>query len=257
MDKAFWDLTVRSVDEEQRIIRGVATTGREDRVADRIDPLGCTFTNPATLLLGHAHDRAVGTVVFDKPTKAGVTFTAHIPKIVEPGVLKDRTDEAWQSAKSKILRHVSIGFRPTKPPTFNDLGGLDYPAIEIMELSLCAVPCQPDAEILEVRRADSRSRDPVVRIGSKRPSPVVRLSGVTRAAWNGTLKIHTPKPWKPGDPIKVKRTGVRVVKLSAEGRERLGLDQPRKPLPVVRLSEAAVARAKRRLNHRVVKLRGR
>jgi HK97 family phage prohead protease len=257
MDRAFSDLTIRSVDEEKRILRGVATTPRVDRALDRILPLGCSFTNPCVLLLQHAHDRPVGTVVFEKPTREGVRFEAHIPKIQEPGVLQDRTNEAWQSARAKILRHVSIGFRPTKPPIPNEEGGYDYPAVELYELSLCSVPCQPDAEILEVRRADRRGRDPVVRIGAKKPCPVVKLSGVTRAAWNGTLKINTTPRNKPGQPFKIRkinRTGTVVVKLSPGGRERLGLDRPKKPLPVVKLTEADVARAKRRLNHRVVKL---
>ena len=84
------------------------------------------------MLLQHAHDQPVGTVVFDTPTTKGVTFTAHIPKIDEPGILQDRTNEAWQSVRSKILRHVSIGFRPTKPPVFNEDGGYDYPAVELV-----------------------------------------------------------------------------------------------------------------------------
>lgn len=253
MDRAIWDLTVRSVNEDQRIIRGVATTGRLDRASDRIDPMGVTFKNPAILLLQHDHARPVGTVTFDQPTKAGVGFTAHIPKIAEPGILQDRTEEAFQSVKSGIIRHVSIGFRPTQAPSFNEEGGFDYPAVELYELSLCSVPCQPDAEILEVRRAGSR----VVRVetAKKRSVPVVRLSGVTRAAWNGTLKINTASRNKPGQPFKIRkinRTGTRVVKLSPEAR--VGPDKPKKPLPVVKLTEADKERGSRRLNHRVVRI---
>jgi hypothetical protein len=92
---------------------------------------------------------------------------------------------------------------------------------------------------------------------SKNRPGVVKLSSIARAALNGTLKINTTPRNKPGQPFKIRkinRTGTAVVKLSPGGRERLGLDRPKKPLPVVKLTEAAVARGKRRLNHRVVKL---
>jgi HK97 family phage prohead protease len=245
MDRAFSDLTIRSVDEEKRILRGVATSPRLDRAFDRIAPLGCTFTNPCVMLLQHSHDRPVGTVIFDTPTQKGVTFTAHIPKITEPGILKDRTDEAWQSVRSKILRHVSIGFRPTKPPIFNEDGGYDYPAVELYELSLCSVPCQPDAEILEVRRAKRATR--VVRTGIGKTDRVVRLNPLARAQLNGSLKINVTRH-RPGDPIKIVRTRPKVVKLDRTACT--WLDRSKEPLRVVKLTP----RDHQRARHRVVKL---
>jgi hypothetical protein len=45
-NRAFSILEIKSVDEEKRIIRGVATTPTVDRVGDIIDPLGVKFDNP-------------------------------------------------------------------------------------------------------------------------------------------------------------------------------------------------------------------
>lgn len=256
LNRAFSDLEIRSVDEEKRIIRGWATRPFLDRVNDRIDPLGCTFRNPCTMLLQHLHDKPVGTVVFDRPTREGVAFTAQIPKIAEPGILQDRTDEAYQSAKAKILRHVSIGFRPTKPPTPNAEGGLDWPAIEIYELSLVSVPALPEAEILEVRgnRARAVNRSPVVRLSEvqRRKLPVVRLDPVTRHRLAGTLKIHTAPRNRPGAPFKIRKihTPPRPVKLSLPPKSA----EPRKAHSVVKLTPEDIARAERRAKTRVVKL---
>ena len=62
---------------------------------DIVEPLGITFANPMPLLLHHDHRLPVGTVTFGTPTAKGVEFEATIASIKEPGVLKDRTDEAW------------------------------------------------------------------------------------------------------------------------------------------------------------------
>jgi HK97 family phage prohead protease len=203
------------------------------------------------MLLQHSHHAPVGTVIFDKPTKAGVGFTAHIPKITEPGILKDRTDEAFQSVKAKILRHVSIGFRPLKQPIPNEDGGYDYPEVELYELSLVSVPAQPDAEILEVRRASAKGRSPVVRIGQPQRSPVVKLNPTALARLNGTLKINAKPKWRLGDPIKITKTGTPVVKLDPAACSWL---QKSGPSPVVKLSKEDIERGKRRASTVVVKL---
>jgi hypothetical protein len=97
----------------------------------------------------------IGTVNFDRPTKAGITFTASIPKIQEPGLLKDRVDMAWGEVKHGLIRAVSVGFRPTKDPKPNEIGGLDWPGVEIFELSTVAVPAQELATIDQVKAIDA------------------------------------------------------------------------------------------------------
>jgi hypothetical protein len=94
-------------------------------------------------------------VHFDRPTKAGITFRASIPKIEEPGLLKDRVDMAWGEVKHGLIRAVSVGFRPTKDPKPNSVGGLDWPAVEIFELSTVAVPAQELATIDQVKAIDA------------------------------------------------------------------------------------------------------
>jgi len=113
-DRAYSILHVKAIQEDQRVITGVATTPEPDRIGDIIEPLGVQFKNPLPLLLYHDNQRPVGTVVFDPPTKAGIKFTARLPKIEEPGTLQARVDEAWQSIKSRLVTGVSIGFRSVR-----------------------------------------------------------------------------------------------------------------------------------------------
>lgn len=151
--RSFSILNVKKVDEEQRIISGVATTPEPDRLGDIIEPLGVQFKNPMPLLWQHRSSEPVGQVRFDKPTKDGITFEAKIVKAVEPGRLKDRVDEAWQSIKLGLVRAVSIGFRAIEM-SFMDDGGIRFIKTEVMELSLVTIPANSEATITSIKAID-------------------------------------------------------------------------------------------------------
>lgn len=145
-NRAYSVLEVKSIAEDKRIIRGVATTPSTDRVGDIVEPLGVEFKNPMPLLWQHQHDKPVGTVKFDRPTEKGITFEAELPQIREAGTLRDRIEEAWQSIKAGLVSAVSIGFRPIEY-AFMDEGGIRFIKSEIFELSLVTIPANADAVI--------------------------------------------------------------------------------------------------------------
>lgn len=157
MDRCYSVLTIRAVDDDARIIRGIASTPDPDRMGDIVEPLGLKFANPTPLLWQHDHAAPVGTVKFDKPTKHGITFEARLAKISEPGRLKDRVDEAWQSVKAGLVRAVSIGFRALEHSRMED-GGIRFLKSELLELSLVTVPAQANATITEIRSIDRQLR---------------------------------------------------------------------------------------------------
>ncbi|GAB3282569.1 phage major capsid protein [Larkinella harenae] len=158
-NRAYSLLTVKKVDEELRIIRGIATTPQTDRVGDVVDPLGAEFKNPSPLLWMHRHDLPVGTVNFGQPTKDGIPFEARIPKVEEPSGLKARIDEAWASVKSGLVRAVSIGFRAlTDPQYIQETGGFLFSSTEILELSLVTVPANSEATIQMIKSIDTKAR---------------------------------------------------------------------------------------------------
>jgi HK97 family phage major capsid protein/HK97 family phage prohead protease len=189
MNRAYAVLEVKSVDEEKRIIRGVATTPTPDRVGDIVEPLGVTFNNPMPLLWQHQSDKPVGQVTFDKPTKAGIKFTAQLPIVDEPGTLKDRIDEAWQSVKLKLVNAVSIGFRAIEYAWMDD-GGIRFIASEVLELSLVTIPANADATIQSIKSIDApllaatgkqpkASDRPTPPAPGNRPKPIKALEGKT------------------------------------------------------------------------------
>jgi HK97 family phage prohead protease len=192
-NRAYSVLTIKSIDEDKRIIRGVATTPSVDRVGDIIDPLGVKFENPLPLLWQHEHDKPIGSVKFDKPTAKGINFEAEIASTDEPGTLKDRLDEAWQSIKMGLVRAVSIGFRAIEY-AFMESGGVRFIETEVYELSAVTIPANADALITSVKSIDARLR----------------------------AEHGIPDPEIPAKPQDEAATGksVRVVKLDAPARDR-------------------------------------
>lgn len=159
MNRAYSVLRVKAVDSEQRVIRGIASTPTPDRMGDVVEPLGAKFKTPMPLLWQHQHDKPVGVVEFAQPTKDGIPFEARLPEITEPGVLKDRVDEAWQSVKSGLVTAVSIGFQaiPGQVESLKD-GGMRFKEWDWLELSLVTIPANSEATITQIKAIDTELR---------------------------------------------------------------------------------------------------
>ncbi|KGV49468.1 HK97 family phage prohead protease [Burkholderia pseudomallei] len=113
---------------------------------DSVNPLGLSFEKEVPLLLNHKSDQPVGTVQLGTPTPKGLPFKAKIARVDEEGVVKQRTDEAWHSVKTRLIKGVSIGFIPQEY-NYKDDGGINFEKAAIHELSLTAIPCNPEAVI--------------------------------------------------------------------------------------------------------------
>jgi HK97 family phage major capsid protein/HK97 family phage prohead protease len=174
VNRAYAIFHVKAVDAERRILSGVATTPEPDRVGDIIEPLGVSFKNPLPLLLYHDTKRPVGWTRFRKPTKDGIEFEASLPTIEEPGTLRDRVEEAWQSVKSGLISGVSIGFRSIEEAFNKETNGFRFLKTEVVELSLVTVPANASATIHSIKALDvaaSGQNSP----GDTGSSPVVRV----------------------------------------------------------------------------------
>lgn len=207
-NRAYSVLNVKSIDEGQRTISGVATTPTVDRVGDIIEPLGVTFKNPMPFLWQHDHESPVGTVNFDKPTKDGITFTA---KFVDPGTvdsptLKDRLQMAWDSVRTGLVRAVSIGFRAIEYSFMEDSNGIRFIETEVYELSGVTIPANAEALITGVKSLYGATDIDIVKAVD---AEARREHGV-------------PDPEIPVKPQDEAATGkkVTVVKLDAPARDR-------------------------------------
>lgn len=200
--KAFSLIEVKELNDELRVIRGIATTPRVDRVGDVVEPLGVKVAADIPLMLHHDHKLVVGRAKFGTPTKAGIPFEATIPKVDEDGAVKSRVDEAWHSVKYRLITAVSIGFQAVsdKVERLAD-GGLRFLETEVYELSLVPVPAQPDAIIQQFKsmsdetflRAFNDSADTRASAGNARPANAADDSGQSKRGPVRLAKSAAPR----------------------------------------------------------------
>lgn len=144
MQKAFSQIKIKSFDEAEGIITGLATTPTTDRDGDIVEPGGAVFSLPLPLL--HEHDRKapVGEVLSATITPEGIEFTARVAKEVS-----EQIAEVWRRTKAGLIKFVSIGFRPLE---YNQTAtGYHFKKWEWNELSLVVVPANPEASINAVK----------------------------------------------------------------------------------------------------------
>jgi HK97 family phage prohead protease len=156
-NRAYSILSIKSIDEDERIIEGVASTPSPDRMGDIVNPLGAKFALPLPFLWQHNHEQPIGHVVEAKASKEGITFRAKIAKTEEPGKLKELLDFAWQCIKMKLVAAVSIGFRPVKYAFINE-GGIEFNEWDWFELSAVTIPAQAEATIDAIKSIDAGLR---------------------------------------------------------------------------------------------------
>ncbi|MFZ2252601.1 MAG: phage major capsid protein [Minisyncoccia bacterium] len=157
MNRAYALLDIKSFDDDERVIEGIASTPSPDRMNDIVEPMGAKYALPMPLLWQHDAHQPIGHVEFAKPTAKGIPFKARLAKTDEPGTLKDRLDEAWQSIKLGLVRAVSIGFRSLEH-SYMENGGIKFHAWEWLELSAVTIPANGEATINSIKSIDHELR---------------------------------------------------------------------------------------------------
>ncbi len=150
-------LEIKSIDEDQRIIEGFATTPSTDLVGDVIDPMGGEYTVPMPFMMDHGangSDDSVGHVIWAKPSKKGIA--ARI-KILQDPVLP-HLDRAWAKIKLKLVNGLSIGFKPIEWEPIEKSYGYLYKRWRWLELSGVVVAANPDCSITTIKSLDTEQR---------------------------------------------------------------------------------------------------
>jgi HK97 family phage major capsid protein/HK97 family phage prohead protease len=170
LNRAYSLLHVKRVDENARQITGMATTPTPDRLEDVVEPDGAQFKLPLALLWQHDSNQPIGHVTNVNASKAGIEIVAKIASIAEPGRLKDRLDEAWQSMKSGLVSGLSIGFKAIKTEPIKESSGIRFLKWDWLELSAVTIPANSEATITTIRSIDTAQR---AALGQQTPNSVV------------------------------------------------------------------------------------
>lgn len=184
MNRVFADFQVRAVQEDERVIEGIASTSTRDRHSDELVPRGVVYALPLPFLLDHSHRDAVGEVEHIEVSDSEVRFRARIAKIAEEGPAKTLTDNAWSMIRGGLRKKVSVGFRPLKQEAMSG-GGTRFSSWELLEISAVSVASNPDARVVATRAA--KGRDHVVKLNSGR-GHIVRV----KPQGDRVVRLHDP-----------------------------------------------------------------
>lgn len=196
MNRAYALLELKAVDDTRRTFSGIATTPSTDRMGDIVEPKGAKFKLPLPLLWQHDSRQPIGWVTRARVSAAGIEIDGEIADIPEPGALKDRLTEAWQSIKAKLVRGLSIGFTPLKDgiepiDPKNPWGPCKFTGWEWLELSAVTIAANQDASITAIKSIDDRFRQAA-------PGRTTKSTSTTQSARAGapnqrgnTMKTYT------------------------------------------------------------------
>lgn len=186
MNRAYSILQIKAVDDEKRIIEGIATTPEPDRMGDIVETDGIEFKLPLPFLYQHNSRQPIGTVVSAVVSKSGIAVKV---QIAASGIA-EFIDEAWSLIKAGLVRGLSIGFRSLEHAWMDDSDGVRFIRTEWLELSAVTIPAQASATITAVKSADSLllaasgKEHGVVRLGT-----TANLPGVTGQPGRKSMKI--------------------------------------------------------------------
>jgi HK97 family phage prohead protease len=168
LNRAYALLEIKQVDEDARVITGMASTPTPDRLEDVVEPDGAQFKLPLPLLWQHDSGNPIGQVTHAKVTKAGIEIIAKIAKGVTAEI-----DRAWSLIKAGLVPGLSIGFKPIEHSFIKETKGIRFIKWDWLELSAVTIPANSEATIATVKSIDTAQRAVA---GQKKLRPVVHLN---------------------------------------------------------------------------------
>lgn len=215
MNKATINLSIKSIDDDARLIEGWATRAEQDRVGDIVLPKGAVYKLPLPFLVDHDHRKAVGDVDRVEVTDKGIRFWAHIKKIAEPGEVKDMCDAAWSLVKNGLRKSVSIGFRVLDSERIPNSNGIKIKTWEWLELSAVTVPALASASITSFKSVSPDDLFVTVRPESSAPVRLITAKSIDRehlpSAGNGVSAGDTPGADALAKPRAAFRGSVKLI----------------------------------------------
>lgn len=156
--RAYSLLEIKAVDEEKRILKGIATTPSTDRQDDIVESSGAEFSLPIPFLFQHNSSQPVGHVTKAKVSKAGIEVEVQLQQTDEPGLVKDRLDAAWHDIKLGLVRGLSIGFKPLEVAQIEGTWGQRFIKWLWLELSAVTIAANGDCSIQTIKTIDTELR---------------------------------------------------------------------------------------------------
>jgi HK97 family phage prohead protease len=198
MNRAYAVLEIKAMDDAKRTFTGIATTPTPDRVGDIVEPKGAEFRLPIPLLWQHSSFSPIGWVRAARISDKGIEVDCEVHNEREPGTLKERLDEAWQSMRAKLVGGLSIGFKPLESVRIGETYSYRFPKWLWLELSPVTIPANGDCNIETIKSADRLLRRadaslPIVRLDrSDAANSSPGASGIENHRRKGVVYLKGP-----------------------------------------------------------------
>ena len=153
LNRAYALLEIKQVDDDARVITGMASTPTPDRLQDVVEPMGAQFKLPLPLLWQHDSSQPIGHVTHAKASKSGIEITAKIAKGVTAEI-----DRAWALIKAGLVPGLSIGFKAIEHEFITKTKGIRFIKWDWLELSAVTIPANSEATIATVKSIDTAQR---------------------------------------------------------------------------------------------------
>ena len=199
LNRAYALLAIKQVDEDARVITGMASTPTPDRLEDVVEPAGAQFKLPIPLLWQHDSHQPIGQVTAAKVTRAGIEIIAKIANGVT-----DEIDRQWRLIKSGLVPGLSIGFIPLEHEIIPKTKGIRFTKWDFLELSCVTVPANQECTIATIKSLDIAQR---AASGQETPRAVVRANPPGAAG---------PSQRKPMEGRKMKTLAEQITALEAK-----------------------------------------
>lgn len=193
LERAYSVLEIKAVQDAggKRLFTGIATTPTADRTGDIVEPKGVEFQLPIPLCWMHDSTDPIGWVTAAKVTAAGIEIQGEVANLTDPPTLKDRLDTAWAMLMGKLVRGLSIGFKPLESSRIDQTYSYRYTKWLWLELSPVVIPANGDCSITSIKSIDMTLRAASGQL-HRRGVPLIKSPGAS----------GNPLPQKRG-PVKL------------------------------------------------------
>lgn len=175
--RAYSTIEIKSYDDDQRTFEGIASTPSTDHADDIVESLGAQYKLPIPLLWQHGRGTIkdpIGWVTEAELTDKGIKVKGRFakPDPGDPPSLMEDLNRCWALVKKKLVRGLSIGFKPLEWSEIKGSYGLRYLKWHWLELSAVAIPSNMGASITLVKSFDYGGRA----APGAQPIPVVSVA---------------------------------------------------------------------------------
>ena len=218
MNRAYSILDIKSVDAEQRIIEGIASTPTPDRGGDVMDPKGAQFSLPMPFLWNHKDP--IGEVFAADVRADGIHIRAKLSSLAvdAPASLRDRIETAWHSisAKPPLARGLSIGWSPVEAEPIKGTRFTRFMKWFWGETSAVVVPMNAEATITAIKQFDQAA--------SGQHTPGVTGTSTTQRVQKDARAMTIPEQITQFENTRAAKSAAREALMTKAASENVTLD---------------------------------